>query len=113
MTELSLLVLLRLVTQNCDLLTLAVLYDRGSDRRTLNIRSAALERTVLGRSKHLVEGIGFALGYVELLNEDNVALGNFVLLSACFGITANTKSTSLSDGVCPQNSLCRRCAYRA
>ena len=83
MTDLLLLVLLRLVTKNMDLLALAVLNDIGSNGSALNVGSAAGERIALN-CKNLIKGYGFAFVDVELFYEKNVTLGDLVLLSAGF-----------------------------
>ena len=84
MTDFLLLVLLRLVLDDIDLLALAVLHDIRNDRCTAYIGSAYDEALIAGNSKNFVKRNFVAFVCVELLNIENVALVDLVLLSACF-----------------------------
>ncbi len=84
MTDLLLLVLLRLVLDNVDLLALAVLNDICNNGCAINIRSAYDKTCIAGNSKQFVKCNLVAFVHVELLNKENVALVDLVLLSACF-----------------------------
>ena len=86
MTDLLLLVLLCLVAQNGDLLALAVLHDLGLHAGTLHNGSTDLGVLAIQHGQDLVElHGGLGLG-VQLLDEEDVALGDGVLLATfiCF-----------------------------
>ena len=81
MTDVGLLVLLRLVLQHVDLLALAVLHDLGLHSGTLHNGSTDLGVLTVQHGQDLVElHGGLGLG-VQLLDEGDVALGDGVLLA--------------------------------
>ena len=94
MTDFLLLVLFGFIFHNINLLGLAVTQNLCSYISTFN-SGLARNEAVAANCANLVELNCFFLSCLKLLNEDDIALGNLVLLSACFDI-ANTKSTSLS-----------------
>ena len=84
MTQLTGLTLLGLVGEDGDLLTLAVLQHIGGDGSTLHIGSADLQVRIVVQSDHLIEGDRGFLSNIQLLNVQNVAVLNLVLLAAGF-----------------------------
>ena len=82
MTDLLLLALLGLVLQNVDLLALAVLDDLSLNSGTLNNGSADLGVLAVQDSQDLLELDGSLSFSVQLLDVEDVALGNGVLLAA-------------------------------
>ena len=83
MTDLLLFVLLRLILDNVDLLGLTVLKNVCNNSCTCNIGSTD-RQSLAANAENLIEVNLLALSYAKLLNEDNVALGNLVLLSTCY-----------------------------
>ena len=79
MAHLSLLALLRLVSENSNLLALAGLYNLACYLCALNIRCADLD-TVVSAYSNNVEIYGCVVLCVKLLNIDNVAVSYLVLL---------------------------------
>ena len=82
MTDLLLLVLLSLVLQNVDLLTLTVLQHLAGDGCTLNDGSTDLEACLGGQSGYGESNL-CALFDIQLLDKNDVLLDDLVLLSAC------------------------------
>ena len=80
MTDLLLFVLLGLVLDYIDLLGLAVLNNVCNYSCTCYIRSTNGQRLAVN-AKNLVKSNLLALSNAKLLYEDNVTLGNLVLLS--------------------------------
>ena len=81
MTDLLLLALLSLVAQDVDLLALAVLDDLSLDSSTLNNGSADLGVLAVQDSQNSLELDGSLSLSVQLLDEQNVALRDGVLLT--------------------------------
>ena len=69
MTDLLLLVLLRLVLKNVELLALAVLDDISDNARALYIGSACCEALVTRQSENLIKGNCVTCCNLELFDE--------------------------------------------
>ena len=82
MADLLLLALLSLVAQDMDLLALAVLDDLSLDSRAFPHGGTELGVLAVQNCQNLVELNGFLSLSVQLLDEQDVALGNGVLLAA-------------------------------
>ena len=95
-TDLLLLVLLGLVLQNVDLLTLAVLQHLSSYLRTVNNGCANLEAVLVGQSHDAVEDDLVLFIDIELLDKNNVLLDYLVLLSAGFDNSKHEKHLSFT-----------------
>ena len=83
MAHLALLALLRLVGEDGDLLSLTVLQDLTGYGSTLNIRCADLGAVLVAQCDNRELN---CLVFIDckLLNVNNVAVLNLVLLTACF-----------------------------
>ena len=82
MADVALLVLLGLVADDVDLLALAVLDALCLDAGTLNNGSAELGVLAVQDSQDLLELHSLHSFATQLLNEQDIALGNSVLLAA-------------------------------
>ena len=81
MADVLLLALLSLVLDDVDLLALAVLNDLGLDSSTLNHGSADLGVLTVQHSQDLLELHGSLSLCLQLLDVQDIALGNSVLLA--------------------------------
>ena len=81
MTHLALFVLLRLISKYSDLLSLAVLKNLGGNGCLCAIL-AGFDALVITYSKNVIKGYFCISLSAELLNVNNVALGNLILLAA-------------------------------
>ena len=81
MADVTLLALLSLVTDDVDLLALAVLDDLSLDDSALDDGGADLDGLAVDDSQDLLELDGLLSLDVQLLNEQDIALGNGVLLA--------------------------------
>ena len=95
--DLLLLVLLRLISQNINLLALTVLDDVADNACTCYGRIACLEGISVGNCEYLVEGHGVAFICIEFFDVDDVAFVDFILLSACFDDSKHEKHLSFYD----------------
>ena len=95
-TDLLLLVLLGLVLQNIEFFALAVFQDLSGHFCSGNDRRTDLEAVVIRQSLDLIENDLVPLGNLELLDEDDVLLDYFVLLSAGFDNCKHEKHLSFS-----------------
>ena len=94
--DLLLFVLLGLVLQNVDLLTLAVLDDGSFDNGTLDIGSTGNETCVGTCSKNRIKCNGVAVIDFELFGEYDVAFLDLVLLSAGYENSKHEKHLSFN-----------------
>ena len=95
-TDLLLFVLLGFVLQNVDFLALAVPQYLGCDLGTVNNGRTDPEAVGIRQSLDLIEHDLVPLGNRKLLNEDDVLLDYFVLLSAGFDNCKHEKHLSFS-----------------
>ena len=72
---------LRLILVNNYFLRLALFYHGSGNACPVNDRSTDLKLCVIADNKNLIEGYALAGVYTELLNSDDIALGNFVLFT--------------------------------
>ena len=101
--------LLRVVLEDADLRALAVLDDLGLHGSALHNGGAEGGLVAVQDSQHLIELHGVAGLVVQLLDEDHVALGDLVLLSAglndCVHLCFNSFNTGSLSGAARKGAL--------
>ena len=90
MTLFFVITLFGLILINNNLLFLTVLYRACGNRSALNIRSAYLNVVAVCNNQYLVDCNITARLDIKLLNENEIAFGNLLLLAACFDNCVHT-----------------------
>jgi len=83
--------------ENADFLKLAILDDACGNARARKNGGTKRAAVIVDNRQNAVKGHSFACLGVQLLDEENIALGNAVLLSTCFDdCVLHTHCTCLS-----------------